>query len=695
MSQRLGPIQNRILAMNIAGMTLVLLLVVSGQIQAQYGAPTDGEWPTYGGDLGSTKYSPLDQINAENFGELEVAWRWRSIDGFLSVTTPTGGEWSTDSRVIFSDLDQRDPNRWRDSLAPTITNFKATPLMIGGRIFINMPTSVTAAVDAESGETLWVLNPKSYEEGTTTMTARWNQRGVAYWANGPERTDERILFGTGNGYLLCVDAKTGRPCLDFGVNGRRDLMADIPRAQRDERDWLNALLYSVQSPPIVFGDTVVTPMSLSSYNNRKETPPGWMRGFDIKSGETQWTFHTIPQGDEFGNDTWGGDSWRETGKVGVWTMMSIDSELGYIYLPLNTAAPDYYGGHRPGRNLYAESLVALDLETGERVWHFQMVHHGLWDYDLPAAPNLLDITVDGRPIKAVAQITKQGFIFVFDRVTGEPVWPIEERPVSTETDIDGEVPWPTQPFPTKPAPFDYQGVTIEGLVNFPPEIRDFPIKAIEPFRIGPLYTPHSQRGTIVRPGFSAGSWSGAAVDPETGILYVPSTNRFTVKQLRRPEPDEETTLRMLERRPGDLPQMPQGLPLFKPPYSRMTAIDMNTSEHIWMTPMGDGDRIRNLPLLRDLNLPPLGGDSSRAGPVLTKTLLIYALTAGGTDNGPRLVAVDKTSGTEIASIDLPGGAIGTPMTYMMNDRQYIALTVGGSRVPELIAFALPESNVTK
>ena len=676
--------------MKTAGITLVLVLVVAGQMQAQYGAPTDGEWPTYGGDLGSTKYSPLDQINAENFGELEVAWRWQSIDGFLSVTTPTGGEWSTDSRVIFSELDQRDPNRWRDSLAPTITNFKATPLMVGGRIFINMPTSITAAVDAESGDTLWVLNPKSYEEGTTTMTARWNQRGVAYWANGPERTDERVLFGTGNGYLLCVDAKTGRPCLDFGVNGRRDLMADIPRAQRDERDWLNALLYSVQSPPIVFGDTVVTPMSLSSYNNRKETPPGWMRGFDIKSGETRWTFHTIPQGDEFGNDTWGGDSWRETGKVGVWTMMSIDSELGYIYLPLNTAAPDYYGGHRPGRNLYAESLVALDLETGERMWHFQMVHHGLWDYDLPAAPNLLDITVDGRPIKAVAQITKQGFIFVFDRVTGEPVWPIEERPVSTETDIEGEVPWPTQPFPTKPAPFDYQGVTIEDLVNFTPQIRDFAIKAIEPFRIGPLYTPHSQRGTIVRPGFSAGSWSGAAVDPETGILYVPSTNRFTVKQLRRPEPDEETTLRMLERRPGNLPQMPQGLPLFKPPYSRMTAIDMNTSEHIWMTPMGDGDRIRNLPLLRDLNLPPLGGDSSRAGPVLTKTLLIYALTAGGTDNGPRLVAVDKTSGAEIASIDLPGGAIGTPMTYMMNDRQYIALTVGGSRVPELIAFALPD-----
>ena len=354
-----------------------LLVGASMVVVAQQGAPVSGEWPTYGGDLGSSKYSPLDQIDGTNFGELEVAWRWRSVDGFLSVSTPRGGEWRTDSRVIFEELDRRDPDRWRDALPPTTTNFKATPLMVGGRIFINMPTSAVAAIDAVTGATLWVFNPKSYEEGTTTMSARWNQRGVAYWSSGPDRREERILFGTGNGYLVCVDAKTGRPCADFGENGRRDLMADIPRANRDERDWLNALLYSVQSPPIVYGDTVVTPMSISTYNIRKEMPPGWMRGFDVRTGETKWVFHTIPQGDEYGNDTWGGDSWRETGKVGVWTMMSVDPELGYIYLPLNTAAPDYYGGHRPGRNLFSESLVVLDIETGERVWHFQIVHHGL------------------------------------------------------------------------------------------------------------------------------------------------------------------------------------------------------------------------------------------------------------------------------------------------------------------------------
>ena len=658
---------------------------------AQNGAPENGEWPTYGGDLGSTKYSPLDQIDAQNFEDLEIAWTWRSADGFLSIETEGGGEWQADSRLIFEELNRRDPDRWRDALPPTITNFKATPLMVGGRLFINMPTSSGASIDAATGETLWVYNPKTYEAGTTTMTARWNQRGVAYWSDGPDRADERIFWGTSNGYLICVDAKTGAPCADFGDGGRLDLMRDIPRATRGQRDWLNALLYSVQSPPLVVGDTVVTPMSISSFNIVKESPPGWMRGFDVRTGDTNWTFHTIPQGDEFGNDTWAGDSWRHTGKVGVWSMMSADPELGMLYLPLNTAAPDYYGGHRPGSNLFAESLLALDIETGERVWHFQFVHHGLWDYDLPAAPNLIDVTVDGRPVKAVAQITKQGFTFVFDRVTGEPIWPIEERPVETDTDLEGERPWTTQPFPTKPEPFEDQGVTVDQLVDFTPEIRAMAVRALEPFRIGPLYTPQSLRGTVFRPSTGGGAnWSGAAVDPETGVLYIPSVNAYSTKQYRPPEPDENSTLRYVELRGGGTrPQMPQGLPLFKPPYSRMTAIDMNSGEHVWMTPTGDGDRIRNLPSLRDLNLPPLGGDSSRSGPLLTKTLLIHALTTGGTDDGPRLVAYDKATGEAVASIDLPGGAIGTPMTYMLDERQYISLTVGGARVPSLVAFALP------
>ena len=566
--------------------------------------------------------------------------------------------------------------------------------MVGGRLFINMPTSQIAAIDAASGETLWVYNPKTYETGTTTMSARWNQRGVAYWSNGPERNEERIFAGTGNGYLICVDAKTGSACPDFGDDGWVDLTTDIPRATRGERDWLNAQLYSVQSPPFVVGDTIVTPSSISSYNITREAPPGWMRGFDPRSGRTKWTFHTIPQGDEFGNDTWEGDSWRYTGKVGVWSFMSADPELGLIYLPTNTAAPDYYGGHRLGDNLFAESIVALNLETGEREWHFQAVHHGLWDYDFPAAPNLVDVRVAGRgPVKALAQISKQGFTYVFDRQTGEPIWPIEERPVEVDTDIPGERPSPTQPFPTRPEPFEYQGVSVDDLVDFTPALRQTAIEAVAPYRIGPLFTPQSRRGTIQRPSTGGGAnWSGAGFDPETGILYVPSDNRFSVKQYRDPEPGEGATLDIIENRGAGTtrPQMPQGVPLFKPPYSRMTAIDLNTGDHVWMKPMGNGDRIRRLPLLRDLDLPPLGGDSSRAGPLVTKTLLLYALTAGGTNDGPRLVAFDKATGDELASVDLPGGAIGTPMTYLVDGKQHIALTVGGARVPRLIALALPD-----
>ena len=670
-----------------------LALLAAQPAWSQQGAPANGEWPTYGGDLGNTKYSPLDQIDRDSFGDLELAWRWRSADGFLSLDMPDGSEWHAESRVIFDELNRRDPDRWRDGRPPTITNFKATPLMVGGRLFINMPTSQGAAIDAATGETLWIYNPKSYEAGTTTMTATWNQRGVAYWSDGPARTDERVLWGTGSGYLVCVDAKTGRPCPDFGDGGQLDLMRDIPRAERGARDWLNALLYSVQSPPLVVGDTIITPSSISSYNVTKEAPPGWMRGFDVRSGRTNWTFHTIPRSDEFGNDSWEGDSWRHTGKVGVWTMMSADPELGLLYLPTNTAAPDYYGGHRLGDNLFAESVVALDIETGERQWYFQAVHHGLWDYDFPAPANLVDVVVDGRPVKALAQISKQGFTYVFDRRTGEPIWPIEERPVPTDTDIPGERPSPTQPFPTWPEPFEYQGAEIDDLADFTPGIRTAAIQAVAPYRLGPLFTPQSLQGTIQRPSTGGGAnWSGAAFDPETGLLYIPSNNAYSVKQYREPEPGETVTLDVLENRGEGTsrPQMPQGLPLFKPPYSRLTAIDMNTGEHAWMIPTGNGDRVRNHPMLRELDLPPVGGDASRSGPLLTKTVLVYALTTGGSDDGPRLVAYDKATGEELASVDLPGGAIGTPMTYLVNGKQHIALTVGGGRVPELVAFALPE-----
>ncbi|MCH7746621.1 MAG: pyrroloquinoline quinone-dependent dehydrogenase [Acidobacteria bacterium] len=667
----------------------VVVVTCARTAVAQYGAPADGEWRTYGGDLGSTKYSPLAQITRDNFEQLEVKWRWQSPDGMLSKSTPGGGEWVAPIGDIVDALNEEDPDRWRDNNAPHYRNFKPTPIMANGTLYVNTPLSIGAAIDARTGQTRWIYNPKSYEEGTTTMSLTWSQRGVGYWdREGPERA--RVVWGTGNGYLVCVLASTGHPCDDFGVDGRVDLMEGIPRAERGARDWLNALLYSVQSPPLVVRDTIITPASISSYNNTKAAPPGWIRGFDVKTGRVNWVFHTIPQADEFGNDSWAGDSWRDTGKVGVWTQMSFDEELGYLYLPTNTAAPDYYGGHRVGNNLFAESLIALDVETGERVWHFQILHHGLWDYDLPAAPNLMDITVDGRPVKAVVQVTKQGFVFAFDRVTGEPIWPIEERAVPFDTDIEGEVPSTTQPFPTRPAPFEYQGVTIDDLVDFTPEIRQLAVDAVSAFRLGPLYTPHSDAGTIFRPSAAGGgNWGGGSVDPDTGIIYIPSHNAWSVMPLRKTVPEDDSTLTYIQNRRGARLTMPRGLPLFKPPYSRMTAIDMNTGEHVWMTPTGEGSRYRRNPMLRDLDLPPLGGDATRNGPLVTKTLLLYTLTAGGTNDGPRLVAYDKATGAELASIDLPSAGVSTPMTYMLDGKQYIGLTVGGDP-PELIALGLPD-----
>lgn len=673
---------------------LVLLTALSASLIArQPAAPSTatGEWPTYGGDLANTKYSPLDQINASNFGSLRIAWRAKSADGFLSMTLPDGTEWAADSKSIFEELSRIDPKRWRDNQPPFVQNYKATPLMAGGTLYVNTPASVGAAYDARTGAVKWIFNPKSYESGTTTMSLRWNQRGVAYWRDPANAADERIFWGTGDGYLIAVNAKTGRPIEGFGNGGKVDLMEGLPRAKRGTRDYLNALTYSVQSPPIVVKDLVITPAAISSLIKTKEQIPGWIRAFDVKTGKVRWTYQPIPQKGEFGSDTWQDGSNEYAGKVTVWTIMSADEELGLVYLPTNTTAPDFYGAHRLGNNLFAESIVAVDINTGKRVWHFQTVHHGLWDYDNPAAPNLLDVAVNGTRVKALAQITKQGFVYAFDRVTGKPIWPIEETPVPP-SDVPGEKASPTQPIPSKPAPFEYQGVTVNDLADFTPEIRAMAEKAIQGFRTGPLFTPPSVEGTLVRPGTTGGAnWSGAAVDPATGMIYIPSRNAYAVSKLSRPDPSLDSNLLYMQT-PARGPQMPEGLPLFKPPYSRMTAIDMNTGGHKWMIPTGAGDRIRNNPRLKPLNLGPVGGDITLAGPLLTRTLLIYALTTGGSNGGARLAAFDKATGRELASTDLPGPAIGTPMTYSLGGKQYIALTVQGrtpTDVPELIALTLP------
>ena len=651
-------------------MTLVvwgLVALCPSLAPAQYGA-VNGEWPTYAGDLGGTKYSPLDQIDASNFSDLEIAWRWRSADADLDLDT---------LRAIHPDL--------------SILNLRVTPLMVDGVVYAVTPMRLAVALDAGTGAMRWIHNPQAIRSTKHAInTSNYLTLGLAYWA---EDGEARIFYGTPDGYLLALDARTGEPVLSFGRNGRVDLTTEIPRGGRGTTDHDGNPWISITSAPIVARGIVVTPMSISDQPITKEQPPGWVKGIDARTGETRWVFRTVPQADDFGNDTWQNESWRYTGGTNVWSAFSVDDELGYIYLPTGTPTNDYYGGHRPGDNLFAESLVALDIETGERIWYFQAVHHGVWDYDFPTHPNLVDLTVDGRNVKAIAQVSKQGFTYVLDRVTGEPVWPIEERAVETDTNLDGERLSSTQPFPTKPLPFEDQGSSIDQLVDFTPELREIAVEAVRDYRLGGLFSPpmlaveDGIQGTIQRPAIGGGAnWMGSAVDPETGILYVPSINAYSIMRYITPD----ATGANLDYTQGGFATpsiMPQGLPLFKPPYSRITAIDLNVGDHVWMQPNGDGDRFRNLPLLRDLNLPPLGGDG-RGGPVLTRTLLVSALATGGTDGGPRLVARDKTTGVIVGSVDLPAGAIGTPMTYMHGGRQYIGLAIGGD-VPELIALALP------
>ena len=647
----------------------VALVLAARPAAAQYGA-VDGEWRSYAGDNGSTKYSPLDQIDASNFSDLRIAWRWRSVDGNVDLEALRESE---DDRPI------------------SIRGLQATPLMIDGVLYLTTALYQAAAVDAGTGETVWVHDPQAYLAGDPTHAYR--SRGLAWWSDGD---DARIFWGTSEAYLIAVDARTGEPIPDFGDNGRVDLVEGLPRAERGSTNYQGRNLVGVASPPVITRDVVVTPTIISDFVIRREAPPGWVKGVDARTGDVRWTFRTIPQADDFGADTWLNESWRYSGNANIWPPLTADDELGYVYLPTGTPTSDYYGGHRLGDNLFAESIVAVDAETGQRVWHFQAVHHGVWDYDFPAAPTLIDIEVDGRPIKALAQVSKQGFTYVFDRATGEPVWPIEERAVETDTDLEGEVLSPTQPFPTKPPPFEYQGIGIDDLVDFTPEIREMAVEAVRNFRLGPLFTPPmlsvdgGLQGTIQRPHIAGGAtWGGAAADPETGLLYVPSRNSFSVIKYYTPDPAEGGNLRYTQADfdSGTQPTMPQGLPLLKPPYSRITAIELNAGDHAWMQPNGDGDRYRNHPRLRDLDLPPLGGEG-RGGPVLTKTLLISALSAGGSDGGPRLVARDKATGAIVGSVDLPSGAIGTPMTYLYEGTQYIALTIGGD-VPELIALALP------
>jgi quinoprotein glucose dehydrogenase len=548
------------------------------------------------------------------------------------------------------------------------------------------------------------LSPDEGERGRRAPRAQ--NRGLAYWADG--RGEQRILYISPGYHLIALDATTGHRVPAFGRDGVVDLYQDFD--QPPPKDGL----IGASSPPLVVGDVVIVGAALQSGTAppTKENVRAHLRGYDVRTGERLWIFHGIPSTGEFGNDTWENDSWAYTGNLGAWATMSADLELGYIYVPMEMPTGDYYGGHRLGNNLFSETLVCLDAKTGKRVWHFQFVHHGIWDYDIPAPPNLVDIVVNGRPIKAVAQITKQAFTYVFDRVTGQPVWPIEERPVAA-SDVPGERTSPTQPFPTKPAPFDRQGVAESDLIDFTPELRQEAMKIASQYRIGPLFTPPSlydpngTKGTLMMPASGGGgNWQGAAVDPETGMMYVSSLTTPSVIALINNS--KLSNMNYVsgggEGRPSAPgPRItgdglgPQGLPLVAPPWGRITAIDLNTGDHVWMVPNGETPpSIANHPALKGLTIPKTG-TPERAGLLVTKTLLfggegagLFGTAGGLLGGGPMFRAYDKATGEIILEFTLPASQTGLPMTYLIDGRQFIVVAVGARNHPaELVALSLP------
>jgi quinoprotein glucose dehydrogenase len=661
------------------------ILAVAFPARAQHGMK-NGEWRFYGGDSGTTKYSSLDQINAANVKDLKVVWEWKG-----------------------QNFGRRPDFNW-----------EVTPLMVGGVLYFTVGTRRDAvAVDAATGETLWMYRLDEGARGT--VVARTINRGLAYWSDG--KGDDRIIMISPGFQLIELNAKNGHPLTAFGKDGLIDLTEGLDRAV------VKPGQIGSSSPAIVVRDTVVVGAALQAGTAppSKTNVPGYIRGFDVRTGKKLWTFKTIPQAGEFGNQTWEDDSWKYTGNTGAWVPLAADEELGYVYIPVEAPTGDFYGGTRRGDNLFSDSLVCLEARTGKRIWHYQLVHHDIWDWDIGAPPILVDINVGGRPIKAVAQLTKQAFTFVFDRVTGKPVWPIEERAVP-QSSTPGEKTAPTQPFPTKPAPFDRQGTSLDDLIDFTPALKEEAIKIASQYKMGPLYTPPIVRDTdgklamLLLPHHTGGvNWPGGAVDPETGILYVASLTNHDALALSVADPkrsdmgyvgggggrggrggvvgpnvnppasDDGDSVRPIQRTNTG----PQGLPLIKPPWGRITAIDLNSGDHLWVAPNGEApDYIKNHPAMKGIDLSN-AGRPSRALLMVTKTLLfapegnnLWAAAAGAGGNMFRVL--DKKTGKLIHQIALPAMATGIPMTYMVNDRQFIVVAIGAAGVPaELIALALP------
>jgi quinoprotein glucose dehydrogenase len=660
--------------------------------QGQYAAKpstANGEWPEYTADLAGSKYSPLDQINAENFNDLEVAWSFKT-----------------------------------DAFGPRPENkLEGTPLMVKGVIYATAGTRRTAvALDGKTGELLWMYR---MDEGRRADMAprKLSGRGLAYWTDG--LGDERIILVTIGYRMVALDAKTGIPVDSFGRDGVVDLKLGVIIGADKQVD-LVAGEVGLHSTAAVVGNKIIVGSSMAEGLGYRYSinAKGLVRAFDAQSGDLLWGFDGVPGPGQFGNDTWEGGSWEWTGNNGVWTEITVDEEAGIAYLPIETPTIDEYGGNRLGDNLFAETLVAVDLETGRRLWHFQLVHHPIWDHDISAAPLLMDVTIDGRERKVVAQPGKQGWLYVFDRITGEPIWPIPEVAVP-QTDVPGEKTAATQPMPTKPPPFSRTHLAREDVIDFTPELRAQALENLAKYRWEEIaYIPHVGPGSEFLGSINVGTtlgginWPGASFDPETGIFYGQAHNsqirstKFTQEYFDTVKPETQAANRIpiwedeveevrgrRGRGRGRGPRLTdglEGLPIVKPPYGVLTALDINSGELLFQVPHGDTtDDVRAALDRLGIDYPEKAGQGYSVGLLVTKTLVILGdprvTSPPGRERGAMLRAYDKQTGEEVGAVWMPTAQSGSPMTYMIDGRQYIIVAVsGGNYSGEYIAYALPE-----